>query len=155
MRFLLLLLFILFLLPGCKKSNKVPDGVLPPPKMQQVMQDMMKADQFLSDYVLNKDSTKDKDRESIQLYNRVFTLHNITKEDFAKSFAFYKAHPVQLQALMDSISKQKLAIPSVAADSDTTKKSAAPSFTSPQSRDSIRRSMLNRPEKIKQVLPVN
>ena len=82
--FFLLLLF----LAACKKKGSVPGNILPLPKMQAVMWDMMRADQFLSDYVLNKDLTKNKDLESIKMYERIFGFHKVSQEEFKKSFAF-------------------------------------------------------------------
>jgi hypothetical protein len=112
----------LLIIAGCKDSGKVPGNILPQPKMQAVMWDMMRADQFLSDYVLNKDSSKNKEQESIKLYSRIFAFHKISKEEFEKSFTYYRSNPLQLQMLMDSLSKQKLATPIT--DEDTMKKLA-------------------------------
>jgi hypothetical protein len=108
MRRVLLLLTLFTGIISCKNSGSVPGDVLPQPKMQAVMWDMMRADQFLSDYVLNKDSSKNKELESIKLYTRIFAFHKISKEEFEKSFAYYRSNPLQLQELMDSVSKQKL-----------------------------------------------
>lgn len=99
----LLLISFLFLIAGCKSKNAVPHDVLPQKKMQAVLFDMMRADQFLSDYVLNKDSSLKKDAESIKLYQQVLAVNAVTKEKFVRSFTFYKMHPVLLKAIMDSI----------------------------------------------------
>ena len=144
MKLVLVLLSVLWL-AGCKKSNKIPGDVLAPQKMQAVMWDIMRADQFLSDYVLNRDSTKDKDRESIKLYNRVFAFHHITKEEFEKSFAYYRKNPVRLQTMMDSISKQKSAILSPdSTGTDTIKKVALETVDTPVSKDTIRKDTIRK-----------
>lgn len=88
---------------GCKSKNAIPNEILPPKKMQAVLWDMMRADQFLADYVLNKDTSLKKQAESIKLYQQVLELNNVTKEKFQQSFAFYKGHPNLLQAILDSI----------------------------------------------------
>lgn len=100
----LLIPLLIFFLLSCKGKNKIPSGVLPQKKMQAVLWDVMRADQFLSDYVLNKDSSIDKVKESLKYYEEIFTLHKITKEQFQKSFSFYKEHPILLKAIMDSMS---------------------------------------------------
>jgi len=99
----LLIISFLFLITGCKSKNAIPRDVLPQKKMQAVLFDMMRADQFLSDYVLSKDSSLKKDAESIKLYQQVLAVNAVTKEKFVRSFTFYKAHPVLLKAIMDSI----------------------------------------------------
>lgn len=79
--------------------------MLPPDKMEALLWDMMRADKFLADYVLNKDTTKKIDSESVKLYQQIFAIHQVTGDQFQKSFAYYKEHPEQLQAIMDSLSK--------------------------------------------------
>ena len=90
---------------GCKGKEKIPNSVLSKEKMQVVLADMMKADQFLSDYVLNRDTTKKKEKESLKMYDQVFAIHNITAEKFYKSFKYYQQHPAFLQPMLDSLSK--------------------------------------------------
>ncbi len=79
--------------------------------MELVLHDMMRADKFLADYVLNKDTTKKIDSESIKLYQQIFAIHQITGEQFQKSFTYYKEHPDQLRAIMDSLSRPAAAAP--------------------------------------------
>ena len=88
---------------GCKSKDAVPSGVLSQKKMQSVVYDMMRADQFLNDYVLNKDTSLNKKIESTKLYQQVFSINKVTKENFEKSFKFYKEHPALLKVIMDSI----------------------------------------------------
>ncbi len=100
---LLIVLAIIFT-AGCKNKNAVPNSVLPQKKMQAILWDMMRADQFLADYVLNKDSTLNKTTESLKYYQQIFAIHKTSKEEFQHSFSFYKSHPVLLKVMMDSIS---------------------------------------------------
>ena len=104
MRTGLIILYFLFFIAGCKSKNKIPDDVLAPKKMQNILWDLMRADQFLADYVLNQDSSIKKATESQKYYEQIFNLHNVSKEKFQHSFIFYKSHPVLLKAIMDSIS---------------------------------------------------
>lgn len=103
MRGRLLIPLLIFFLLSCKGKNKIPAGVLPQKKMQAVLWDIMRADQFLSDYVLSKDSGINKVTESLKYYEQIFAIHKTTKEQFQKSFSFYKDHPMLLKAIMDSI----------------------------------------------------
>jgi Domain of unknown function (DUF4296) len=131
-RALAVLSFIIIILAGCSSGERIPDDVLPPHRMEAVLWDMMRADQFLADYVFSRDTTKDKDKESIRIYSQVFRLHRIDKEEFSRSFAYYRSHPGQLQPLMDSISKMSVAAPTAPVLPDTTRKTVLPADTTRQ-----------------------
>ena len=57
MRQILLVVSVFALLFAACKSKR-SNSVIPPDKMELVLRDMMRADKFLADYVLNKDTTK-------------------------------------------------------------------------------------------------
>lgn len=103
MRRLLLLMVFSGLLLACGSKNKLPAGVLPAEKMEDVMWDVLRTDQFLTDFVFIKDSSLNKDAVSIGYYQRIFREHAITREEFQKSFEYYQKHPSLLKAVMDSI----------------------------------------------------
>lgn len=127
MRTVFLFFFALLFLTGCKKKNSVPDNVLPPAKMQALLWDMMRADQFLTEYVLSRDTAKKKDAESIKLYEQIFSFHQVSKEEFQKSFEFYQFHPEHLKVILDSITKRKFEPPAMRlADSSDYVPSAPP-----------------------------
>ncbi len=111
MRTGLLIIFCLFIITGCKNKNRIPADIIPQKKMQAILWDMMRADQFLGDFVLNKDSGLDKRAESIKLYGQVFAIHQISKEQFGESFSFYKTHPALFKVIMDSLSIPKTEAP--------------------------------------------
>lgn len=77
--------------------------------MQAVLWDMMRADQFLADYVLNKDTSLKKDETRFNMYQQVFAIHKIDKEIYQRSLNYYMDHPDLLKVILDSISKPKLA----------------------------------------------
>ncbi len=107
MRPLLLILVLPVLFFSCGKKNNMPGDVLPPAKMEAVMWDMMRADQFLNDYVFSKDPQKDKDKESVILYKKIFSFHQVSQEEFQKSITYYRNHPLQLKPILDSIQNKK------------------------------------------------
>ena len=113
MRGLLLIICSVFILTGCKNKNKTTAGILPQKKMQAVLWDMMRADQFLANFLLNKDSSLDKTSEHIKLYNKIFDIHHITKDQFSESFSYYKTHPDLFKLIMDSLSQAKTEAPAV------------------------------------------
>ena len=99
----LLILYFTYFIAGCKNKEVIPENVLPPQKMQAVLWDMMRADQFLSDYILNKDTSLKKELESIKFYQQVLAINHVSKKKFQTSFAFYQSHPSFLKTIMDSI----------------------------------------------------
>ena len=84
----------------------MPEGILSPDKMQEVLWDMIRADEFLVSYVI-KDTSVDRKTESIKLYDKVFNLHDISKSTFEKSFKYYQQHPEILKPIMDSLNARK------------------------------------------------
>ena len=111
MRTGLLILCLSVFIIGCKSKDRIPAGVLSPKKMQAVIWDMMRADQFLTDYVLNRDTALKKKTESIKLYQQILDINQVSKEEFQHSFSFYKSNPLLLKAIMDSISNISVAKP--------------------------------------------
>lgn len=111
MRNQLLICFSSLLLLSCSGSEKEPEGVLPEKKMQAIVYDMMRADQFLANFVFNRDTSLDRQKESIQLYSRIFRSHAVTRDEFQKSMDYYSARPDLLKILMDSVSALSLRRP--------------------------------------------
>ncbi len=87
------------LLFSCSGSKQ---KVLPVNTMKQVVWDMMKADEWFA-RIRMQDSTAQKKREDIRLYEQVFSIHHITREQFYQSYRYYETHPVQLKELLDSV----------------------------------------------------
>jgi hypothetical protein len=96
MRFFLFF-FILAVLGGCVRNNRLPKDV-----MRKIMWDLMRADAYVSDYIM-KDSSRNKIAESAILYEKIFTIHATTQESFKKSLAFYESRPDLLKVITDSL----------------------------------------------------
>jgi|LauGreDrversion4_2_1035121.scaffolds.fasta_scaffold00652_18 hypothetical protein len=92
---------------SCGNDNQVPSGVLPPDKMQELVWDMMRADQFVVSFALPVDSTLQKDKEKIKWYNRVLAIHQVSEKEFKESFAYYQDHPNLMAVIMDSIARKE------------------------------------------------
>jgi Domain of unknown function (DUF4296) len=106
MRKLPFLFIALFLITSCKDKNKIPKDIFPKEKMQAVLWSMINAGEFLNGYVLYKDSV-DNLAESLKAYGQVFQVHHITKEEFDKSYMYYREHPDLMKVILDSISKRQ------------------------------------------------
>ncbi|MDP4260931.1 MAG: DUF4296 domain-containing protein [Bacteroidota bacterium] len=96
----------LLLLSSCSDKGGTPRGILPKEKMQAVLWDMISAAEFLNGYVLNKDSVN-KLAESSKIYGRVFQVNHITREEFDKSYSYYRGHPELMQTMLDSLGKKR------------------------------------------------
>jgi hypothetical protein len=88
---------------ACSDKNSVPRGILPKDKMEQVMWDMAQADQYAALYLAKDSARIDQKAETMRLYAEVFRLHQITPEEFRKSYHYYLDHPELNQLLFDSV----------------------------------------------------
>ena len=95
-------LFFFFLLFGCTEKPKVPKGIISQNEMRKLMWDLMRADAYVSDFVM-KDTSRNQKTESIILYEQIFNMHSTTREAFKKSLAFYEEHPDLLKTITDSL----------------------------------------------------
>ncbi|HEY2726121.1 MAG TPA: DUF4296 domain-containing protein [Parafilimonas sp.] len=92
---------MLYVFVSCtSEDTKIPKDILPLNKMKLIVWDMTKAGEY-GMYLQEKDTTKKK-LTAVYLAE-VLKLHNISKEDFFKSFKYYQAHPVLNQQLFDSV----------------------------------------------------
>jgi hypothetical protein len=102
-RFLLNVWMVLvFCFTGCSTKNNLPNGVLPPAKMQLVLLDIMEADALNNERAI-KDTSLRVPAENAAYYQAIFKLHQITKEEFAKSYQFYLKRPDLLKPITDSL----------------------------------------------------
>ena len=70
--------------------------------MKLVMWDLIKAGEWYSQ-IISRDSALRNKKEDIRLYEQVFAIHGITKDQFYTSYKYYEAHPVQFKVLIDSL----------------------------------------------------
>jgi hypothetical protein len=87
---------------SCGNKNEIPSGILKPAKMQLVLWDVLRADNFVFEFV-TRDTSKKLQTELAKLQQQIFAVHKISKEEFYKSFDFYKSHPDIMQPVLDSI----------------------------------------------------
>ena len=101
----------LLLFFSCKQKTKVPDTILPVDKMEKVLTDMLRADEFYNQK--QADSATLDSFSRTNLYKAVFTLHKTNKEEFRKSLNFYESHPDLLKTVLDSMHSKVNQKPSV------------------------------------------
>jgi hypothetical protein len=93
---------IIFLLVcACKdKFPVIPKGVIGVEKMKAIMVDMHVADAVAE----TKAQMGGDERTLTQSYHaQIFKNHDVTREDFLKSFKFYESEPVLLNRMYDEI----------------------------------------------------
>lgn len=88
-------------------KNEGRRNILPENKMREVMWDMIRADEYVSD-VLLKDSTRNKKNESVKLYEEIFHIHKITQQQFKESLEYYSSQPNLFRPIIDSLAKRKI-----------------------------------------------
>ena len=101
MRFFLFIILIISNF-ACIRDNKIPKDVIPQNQMRKIMWDLMRADAYVTDFVM-KDSTRDKKAESAKLYEKIFDIHATSQEAFKKSLVFYQNRPDLFKVISDSL----------------------------------------------------
>ena len=99
------LLFLALVLCACSGTPSVPRGVMPPQKMEAVLYDVIRADETV-DFLQISDSTYRIFSRRVALYDTVFQLHAIRKEDFQKSLRYYQGRPDLLKGILDDLQKK-------------------------------------------------
>lgn len=125
-----LIAIVCLIFAACGDKNSVPSGILPREKMEQVMWDMVMADQYAS-YLAKDSAHLDLKLERLRLYEQVFRLHDISREKFRKSYAYYMDHPELNQILFDSLTDLGSRLRSEAYSHPATKPLVTPAPPSP------------------------
>src|SRR5688572_26923951 len=96
-----LLLFLLLLIGACK-GESVPKDIFPPEKMEAVLYDIIRADEYV-DHSSLADSTYRQLTKRTTLYDSVFHLHSINKKEYERSMKYYENRPDLLKVILDSL----------------------------------------------------
>ncbi len=89
-------------LVSCGNKNDLPPGVLKPAQMEAVLWDIIRADAYTTDFI-QPDSSRNAVEENARLQRKAFALHNISKEDFYKSYEYYRSNASLFKPILDSI----------------------------------------------------
>ncbi|HEX5153665.1 MAG TPA: DUF4296 domain-containing protein [Parafilimonas sp.] len=84
------------------KEKKIPKDILPIDKMKIIVWQMAEAGAYAEYEKEKKRDTSVKTLSTASLV-QVLKLHNLTKEDFFKSFNFYQSRPLLNKELFDSV----------------------------------------------------
>lgn len=103
----LYILGLLLTLVSCSSSA----DVLPKEKMEKVMWDVAQSSELLNGYVYYKHPEQNRAALNDAMLQRVFKIHNITKEQFNKTLDYYEKRPDELKTIIDTVvSRQKRAL---------------------------------------------
>jgi hypothetical protein len=94
---------LLFAGAGCSDKDGVPSGILSRDKMESLIWDMSQADQYAAIYLAKDSAHINQKTETLRLYEQVFRLHQVSREEFSKSYQYYLDHPKLNQLLFDSV----------------------------------------------------
>lgn len=97
-------LFLCFFVVACSGTS-VPGNVLPQKKMELVLYDVIRADEMV-DFLKMADSTWKPFTRRTALYDTVFQLHEVKKDDFRKSMSYYQQRPDLLKEIIDGMQKK-------------------------------------------------
>jgi hypothetical protein len=91
---------------ACISKNNPPRGIIQKDTMKNIMWDMIQADQYAKLFLVKDSCSINVQDETIKLYQQVFQIHHITKEEFDKSYQYYLAHQDLNKLIFDSLSVQ-------------------------------------------------
>ena len=101
-----LVVCIIFIFAACADHTKIPKNIIQKDKMQKVLWDMIQADRFATNFLPKRGDSTFNTTEVLKVYQKVFDVHGITRDEFLKSYTFYLNHPDITKVLYDSISAQ-------------------------------------------------
>jgi len=99
------LIGVLLVLASCGSKNKVPAEIMQPAKMQKILWDVVRS-QALAAEEARKDSTINEIAQTKVLVQKAFKIHDVTSDEYEKSYKWYTSHPDLMKVLLDSLSNQ-------------------------------------------------
>lgn len=110
------ILIALLLLASCSGKPEVPEDVLPPEKMEAITWDLIRADGLLT-HTIPADTTTAPITKRTQLYQQVLRIHEVTRDQYKKSFAFYQNRPDLLRVVFTQMVERANEVPKLTRDS--------------------------------------
>lgn len=101
MRYFLVVICLGFF-SACSNKASIPKEIIEPKAMQQIVWDMLQADEVALQNKL-KDTSILLKTESFRLYDQVFAIHKISRDKFYISYTYYQKHPPLYKSLMEGV----------------------------------------------------
>lgn len=71
--------------------------------MEGVLWDILQAERFSTLFLIKDSASLNVELEKLKLYDQVFALHKVSKDDFIKSYKYYLSRPDMAKVIFDSI----------------------------------------------------
>jgi hypothetical protein len=97
-----LLIPAILLFFSCSRKDAVPQNLIQQKEMQLVVWDILQADELAMQNKL-ADSSLVLKNESFRLYDQVFALHKVSRDQFFKTYRYYQEHPGLYKTLMNGV----------------------------------------------------
>jgi hypothetical protein len=98
-------LLMFLIIAGCTNNDKIPSGIIDKPRMEKILWDMMQADRYVASFITAKEGDSAKKKlQAAEIYEQVFRLNKISRDEFLKSYKFYLGRPDITKVIFDSIS---------------------------------------------------
>lgn len=94
---LILSFSLMIFFAGCHQQK-----IIPLQKMKLVLWDITLADEYAK-IKLQQNALVFIKKENLSLYNKVFSLHQVSKDEFYESYTYYQSHPIEMKTLLDSL----------------------------------------------------
>lgn len=92
----------LIILSACSRSRKVPSDVIGKDRMGRILYDIGLAEGAVeTEYY--RDSSRNKDSLLRTQLDKVMAIHGTSREEFRRSYDFYKRNPLILKEVVDSL----------------------------------------------------
>lgn len=91
---------------SCSDQVKPPRNLIPEKKMESIMWDMVQADRFATTFITRDSLKLNVRQETFKMYDQVFQLHNISREQFVESYKYYLSQPDLSQKIFDSVASK-------------------------------------------------
>ena len=101
MRCITIAMLIFFI--ACTNNDKIPEGIIGKEKMEGILWDMILADRYSSQFLLKDSARRDVKEETLVLYEQVFQVNKVTKEEFIKSYKYYLSRPDITKVIFDTL----------------------------------------------------
>lgn len=86
---------------SCSRNNSGSSSIIDEDKMSTIMYDVLLAESYVESYLM-KDTMLNKDSLLKVEMDKVMKVYGITSANFTASYLYYKAHPLQLEKVLDS-----------------------------------------------------
>jgi hypothetical protein len=96
-------LFILLVF-SCADKSTVPKNIVQIKDMQHIVWEIMQSDELALQNKL-ADSSVNLKNESFRLYDQVFAIHKISRDQYYRSYRYYQQVPFLYRDLMDGVKK--------------------------------------------------